>query len=292
MRIGVVILPEYSWAEAAPRWKSLQDRGFAHGWTFDHLAWRTLADHDWFATMPTLAAVAAVTDTLRIGTWVATPTYRHPVTFAKELMTLDNISGGRLIAGFGAGTTGHDARVLGQPVLPPRERMDRLVEFVELVDTLLRQPETTASGQYYDAVSARMNPAGSRSRIPIMIAADGPRGLALAARYDAWVTTGAKTADDDMNSWWRRIAGLAARFDDLTAAAGGDQDPMQRFVNLEAAPRMVLSSVESFVDAAGRAAELGFTDAVVPWPRAEGIYAGDEAVLDAVADLLTDGALR
>lgn len=143
MRVGVVILPQFSWPEARARWASLEQRGFAHGWTYDHLAWRDLADEPWYATIPTLVAAATATSTLRLGTWVASPNYRHPVTTAKDLMTLDDVSGGRLIAAIGAGGLGWDARVLGQDVLRPRERVARLDEFVTLTDLLLRQPDTT-----------------------------------------------------------------------------------------------------------------------------------------------------
>ena len=96
MRVGVVILPQFSWPEARARWRSLEDRGFAHGWTYDHLAWRDLADQPWFGTIPLLTAVAATTTTLRLGTWVLSPNYRHPVPLAKDLMTVDDIAAGRL----------------------------------------------------------------------------------------------------------------------------------------------------------------------------------------------------
>ena len=118
MRVGVVILPQFRWPEARARWKSLEDRGFAHGWTYDHLAWRDLSEQDWFGTIPYLTAAATATSTLRLGTWVTSPNFRHPVTLAKDLMTLDDISGGRFIAGIGAGGTGWDATVLGQGAAP------------------------------------------------------------------------------------------------------------------------------------------------------------------------------
>ena len=123
MRVGVVILPQFSWPEARARWKSLEDRGFAHGWTYDHLAWRDLAEQTWFGTIPTLTAAATATSTLRLGTWVTSPNFRHPVTLAKDLMTLDDISGGRVIVGVGAGGTGWDATVLGQQPLTPGQRV-------------------------------------------------------------------------------------------------------------------------------------------------------------------------
>lgn len=160
IRVGVVILPEFSWREALPRWKSLQDRGFAHGWTYDHLAWRELADGPWYATVPTLAAAAAATDALRLGTWVASPNFRHPVPFAKDLLTLDDISGGRIIAGVGSGGTGWDAEVFGAGPLTTRTRVERFAEWLRLLDRLLREADVTFAGEYFSAVRARTVPAG------------------------------------------------------------------------------------------------------------------------------------
>src|SRR4051812_23484528 len=259
VRVGVVILPQFSWPEARARWASLEQRGFAHGWTYDHLAWRDLADEPWYATVPTLVAAATATTTLRLGTWVISPNYRHPVTTAKELMTLDDISGGRLIAAIGAGGLGWDARVLGQEVLGPRERVTRLDEFVTLTDLLLRQPDTTWTGHHYRARDAKMIPAGSRERIELVVAAAGPRTIRIAARGDGWVTAGPTAAGDDLDRWWSGLADLARVFEDTAAAAGRDPAAMTRMVSLDAAPVQSISSFAAFTDAAGRAAELGFT---------------------------------
>lgn len=292
MRVGVVILPQFRWPEARARWKSLEDRGFAHGWTYDHLAWRDLADQDWFGTIPFLTAAATATSRLRLGTWVTSPNFRHPVTLAKDLMTLDDISGGRLITGVGAGGTGWDATVFGQEVLPPRARADRLDEFVTLLDLLLTQAETTWSGEFFRADSARMIPAGSRQRIPLIVAANGPRTMRTAARADGWATTGPEATGATTEEWWDAVAALVRRFDSTAEQAGRDPAAMGRFLNLDSAPVLSVSSIEAFTDSAGRAAALGFTDVMVHWPRTEGIYAADDRVLDQIADLLTDGELR
>jgi alkanesulfonate monooxygenase SsuD/methylene tetrahydromethanopterin reductase-like flavin-dependent oxidoreductase (luciferase family) len=116
MRVGITLLPELPWAVDRARWQAVEAYGYDHAWTFDHLAWRSLAGSPWFATVPTLTAAALSTTTLRLGTWVATPNFRHPVPFAKELMTLDHLSGGRLNVGLGAGTDGYDATMLGSSV--------------------------------------------------------------------------------------------------------------------------------------------------------------------------------
>lgn len=284
-----MILPQFSWTEARARWLSLEQRGFAHGWTYDHLSWRDLADEPWFGALPTLAAAATATSTLQLGTWVMSPNFRHPVTTAKDLMTLDDISGGRLIAAIGAGGTGWDATVLGQQPLPPRDRVDRLDEFVTLTDLLLRQPDTTWSGRWFAARQAKMIPAGSRDRIPLVVAAAGPRAIRIAARADGWATTGPTTAGLDVDRWWSGLAELVSVFERAARAQGRDPAGMRRMLSVDACPAPAFASFDAFIDAAGRAARLGFTDAVLHWPRSTGVYAGDDAILDRIAGSLVDG---
>jgi alkanesulfonate monooxygenase SsuD/methylene tetrahydromethanopterin reductase-like flavin-dependent oxidoreductase (luciferase family) len=292
MRVGVVILPQYRWPEARARWESLQDRGFAHGWTYDHLAWRDLAEQPWFGTIPTLTAAAAVTDTLRLGTWVSSPNFRHPVTLAKDLMTIDDIATGRLLAGIGAGGIGWDATVLGQSRLTPGQRVDRLDEFVTVLDLLLTQAETSWQGDYFVVDRARMIPSGSRSRIPLIVAANGRRTIEIAAtRADAWATTGPEATDSSVDEWWAAVGELVRRFEATATRAGRDASAIDRYLNLDSAPVLSVSSMDAFTDAAGRAAALGFTDVIVHWPRPDGIYAGDDGILDRIADRLTGGEL-
>jgi len=282
MRIGVVVLPEHRAAEMAARWRALEAMGFDHGWTYDHLAWRDLADDPWFATVPTLTLAAVSTTRLRLGTWVASPNFRHPVPFAKELMSLDDISSGRFVLGVGAGGGGWDAEVLGSPELTPGRRMDRLEEFVELLDLLLRQGETTWSGAWFSAVRARMHPGCvQQPRLPFVVAANAPRGVRLAARLgDGWATTGPAT--DDRQQWWDGVRVAADGFDLALADAGRDPADVDRYLSVDV-PDLAVSSAGHFADVVGLAAGLGFTDVVTHWPRATGPYAGDAGVLQQVA---------
>ncbi|GAB2919238.1 LLM class flavin-dependent oxidoreductase [Rhodococcus aerolatus] len=284
MRVGVVVLPQSRWhgeGGAAQQWRRVEDLGFDHAWTYDHLSWRSLAAQPWFGTVPVLAAAALVTSRVRLGTWVASPNFRHPVTFAKEVMTLDDLSGGRLTLGLGAGGTGFDAEVLGGEMLPARERVDRLAEFTDLLDELLREPVTTRRGERFSAVDARMVPGCVQTpRVPFVLAANGPRAMRVALEHGAgWATTGPAAADD-LDGWWRGVGELAARFDDL---AGGRA--LDRHLNLDSAPRYSLSSLEAYRDAVGRAGDLGFTDVVVHHPRGgdDGVFTGTVDVLEAVA---------
>src|SRR4051794_18190956 len=129
VRVGVVVLPDRRWAEARDRWVGAEELGFDHAWTYDHLAWRSLRDGPWFGAVPTLAAAATATTAIPLGFLVASPNFRHPVAFGREVIALDDVSDGRLILGLGAGGTGWDATVLGQAPVTARERTDRFAEF-------------------------------------------------------------------------------------------------------------------------------------------------------------------
>jgi alkanesulfonate monooxygenase SsuD/methylene tetrahydromethanopterin reductase-like flavin-dependent oxidoreductase (luciferase family) len=290
MRVGIIILPDLPWSQAQQRWRRAESYGFDHAWTYDHLSWRDLVDGPWFDAVPTLTAAATITSRMRLGTLVASPNFRNPVHFAREITALDDVSTGRLLVGVGAGGGGFDATVLGAGELPARARVDRFAEFLELLDVLLREGRATWRGEYYAAVDARSTPGCVQSpRVPFVVAANGPRAIRLAARFgQGWVTTG--TPASDLAAWWRSVAQARGRFDEALAATGRDIDTIDRYLQLDAAPVFSLSSVSTFTDALGRAAELGFTDVVAHWPRAAGWYAGDEAVLEAVAaEVLADG---
>ena len=284
-RVGVVVLPQQRWTQARERWRAVEEMGFDAAWTYDHLAWRDLAEEPWFATVPTLTAAATVTSRVRLGTWVASPNFRHPVPFAKELMTLDDVSDGRLVVGLGAGGTGWDADVLGAPRPTPGQRVRRLDEFCELLDLLLRRPSTTRHGEWFSAVGARMVPGPvQQPRPPFVVAANGPRALRVAARRgDAWATTGVTRPEDGQEAWWRGVGEVVSEFEEALVEAGRRPQDVDRYLNLDSGSVYSLSSREAFADAVGRAAELRFTDVVTHWPREEGVYAGDVRVLEQVA---------
>lgn len=290
MRHGIVILPQQPWTEARHTWQRAEELGFDHAWTYDHLSWRSLADQPWGATIPTLTAAAAVTSTIRLGTFVSSPNFRHPVPFAKDLATLDDVAGGRFLLGVGSGGTGFDAFVLGQEQLTGRERHERFVEFVRGLDALLRF-ETPGSGgisfegEWFTAHEARMvgTPA-QHPRMPFIVAADGPKGLRLVAELaDGWVTLGRES--DDLGGWWASVSELSRRLDDVLAERDRDPRTLDRYLSLDS-HSYALASIGAWDDAVGRAAELGFTDVVTHWPRTEGVYAGSEDVLAEVAGRL------
>ena len=283
VRVGIVILPEYRWLLAEQKWRSAESYGFDHAWTYDHLGWRSLVDGPWFDAVPTLTAAAMATRRIKLGTLVASPNFRHPVPFARSLLSLDDISSGRLLVGVGAGTPrGYDNQVMGGEGLPAKARVDRFGEFLTQLDSLLTEHSTTIAGEYYSSVDARSAPGcAQHPRAPFVVAGNGPRSMGLAVRHgQGWVTTG--KGGDTIEEWWEGVAELSRRFTDLPGSDGLD-----RYLSLDSAPVFSLSSVGYFTEAAGRAAEVGFTDVITHWPRQDGVYAGSQSTLErVVADVL------
>jgi alkanesulfonate monooxygenase SsuD/methylene tetrahydromethanopterin reductase-like flavin-dependent oxidoreductase (luciferase family) len=283
VKYGIVILPEYRWSQAQELWQRAEQYGFDHAWTYDHVGWRDLVDGPWFDAVPTLAAAALVTKTIKLGTHVASANYRHPAVFAREITALDDLAEGRFLLGIGAGGKGYDESVLGTEPLGPRDKVNRYEEFVTLLHAILNNHTTTSSGAYFSVSDARSTPgAFNESGIPFIIAANAPRSIDLAAKYgDGWMTTGAPS--DTLDEWWAAVGANVARFEEAVTAAGRDHTAIPRYLSLDAAPVYSLQSSETFADFVGRAEALRFTDVVAHWPRKSSWYTGDEAVLDEIA---------
>jgi alkanesulfonate monooxygenase SsuD/methylene tetrahydromethanopterin reductase-like flavin-dependent oxidoreductase (luciferase family) len=288
MRFGITILPEHSWSEAEPRWRAAEELGFDHTWTFDHVTWAGLPDSPWFAAVPTLAAAAAVTSRIGLGTFVTSPNNHHPVQLLREVLALDDISGGRLLLGLGTGGD-LDARIMGED-LSLRDRVARFHEFTGLLDRLLREDHVTVDGRFYSARDVRTvpgpvrgpGPAGPGNRVPLVLAANGPRSIRLAAeRGDGWLTYGGAADSDE--DWWQLIAGLCRQVDEALEVTGRDAGSLTRYLNLDSAPTFSLTSPAAFEDAVGRAADLGFTDVITHWPRDGEPFHGAREVLEQVA---------
>ncbi|MET8172532.1 LLM class flavin-dependent oxidoreductase [Streptomyces clavifer] len=290
-RLSTVILPIRRWHDGGrDLWVRAEELGFHAAYTYDHLAWRTFRDGPWFGAVPTLTAAAAATERLRLGTLVTSPNFRHPVTLAKDLITLDDVSDGRITLGIGAGGNGFDATTLrrsDEEPWTPRERADHFDEFVPLLDRLLREPSVTHEGRLYAADGARNIPGCvQRPRLPFAVAATGPRGLKLAARYgQAWVTTGdpklseTGTAEQSVAA----VRGQISRLGAAGEAVGRDVSGLDKILLTGFTPGRPLRSFDAFVDFAGTHFELGFTEIVVHWPVPDSDFAMDDKVFERIA---------
>ncbi|MFH8793900.1 LLM class flavin-dependent oxidoreductase [Streptomyces sp. NPDC017941] len=291
LRLSTVILPVRRWHDGGKeRWQRAEELGFHTAYTYDHLSWRTFRDGPWFGAVPTLTAAAAVTERLRLGTLVTSPNFRHPVTLAKELITLDDVSDGRITLGIGAGGNGFDASTLhraGEEPWTPRERADHFAEFLPLLDRLLTEDSVTYEGERYAAYEARNIPGCvQRPRLPFAVAATGPRGLRLAARHgQAWVTTGdpkiseSGTPEQSLDA----IRGQVDRLGAACAEIGRDIGELGKVLLTGFTPDRPLASFDAFVDFAGRHAALGVDEIVLHWPLPGTDFAADEKLFERIA---------
>jgi alkanesulfonate monooxygenase SsuD/methylene tetrahydromethanopterin reductase-like flavin-dependent oxidoreductase (luciferase family) len=288
VQLGVVILPDQTWGENARRWRTVEALGFDAGWTYDHVWWRTLRDEPWFSAMPVLAAAATVTSTMRIGLSVASPNFRHPVLLAKDAIAVDDVAGGRFVLGVGSGAvTAGDAQVLGGPGLSVAERADRFREFVELTRRLLDEAVVSYSGRWFSASEAWMCRApNQRAHLPLAVAASGPRGIALAAAHgDAWISPGPAnwlggyTADECL----AEAAGQVEQLGRACEEVGRKLSEVERIFIATPMAGNPLASPDACLALAERCAAIGMSHLLVHWPRASGVYAGDEAALERIA---------
>src|SRR3954447_5013760 len=254
-----------SWQESLDRFQLAEDLGFDHAWLVDHLT--PTDDHPErpiHEAWTLLAAIAALTERIRLGGLVTSNTFRNPSLLAKQAVTVDHVSAGRLVLGLGAGWHVDEHRRYGIDLPPPSERVDRLEEAIQIVIALMGADRTTYEGLHYRLDDAPLEPKPvQRPRIPLLIAAHRPRMIRLAARYaDQWDTFPelAGTATDGVTS---SIAERVATFDAACRDAGRDSATVRRSIWTEAEKDVgTPDGFEAFVRA-HRA--LGFTDfSIVP----------------------------
>jgi probable F420-dependent oxidoreductase len=175
------------WTDIAAMARGAEEVGFDSLWLPDHLLFRfpeVYQQGAWDA-WSLLAAVAASTQTIEIGPLVACTSFRNPALMAKMAATIDEISGGRLILGLGAGWHEPEYAAFG---FPYDHRVSRFDEALQVITALLRTGHVDFDGAYYTARDCELRPRGPRPEgLPLLIGGSGPRMLRLAARYgDAW----------------------------------------------------------------------------------------------------------
>jgi len=148
---------------------------------------------DVIEAMTTLAALAARTSRIRLGTLVASATYRHPAVFAKQFAAVDRISAGRAIVGMGAGWQLNEHASYGIELGSIRERVDRFAEYVAVVHSMLANTTTTFEGSYFSTHDAPCDPRPVQAEVPILLGVKGKRRtMAIAAQHasvwNAWTT--------------------------------------------------------------------------------------------------------
>jgi probable F420-dependent oxidoreductase len=230
LKVGVQ-LPEVErdvrWPEYLAMARRAEELGYDSLWYGDHLLYRRPGDPEprgpWECwTM--LAALAAATNRIQLGPLVASTSFHAPAMLAKKAATVDEISGGRLILGLGAGWNETEYRAFGFPF---DHRISRFEEAFTIIRTLLREGAIDFEGEYYSARDCELRPRSSRpGGPPILLGSTGERMLAIAAPYiDSWNSWFADTGNRPEG-----VAPLRARVDAAARAAGRDPAAIERTV--------------------------------------------------------------
>jgi F420-dependent oxidoreductase-like protein len=210
-----------------------------------------------------LTALVGETSRIRLGTLVLGNTYRHPAVVANMAATLDQVSGGRLVLGLGAGWQENEHVAYGIELPPPRERLDRHEEAVQIIRSLLTEEVTNFAGRHYRLSDARCEPRPVQPRLPILMGGSGERrSIPMAGRLA-----------DEWHSWanpdtFSRRCGV---LDDACSAAGRSPDEVRRVTGqqIEVRPHVVddgddiIGPVTHVLDRLGAYDESGADEMIV-----------------------------
>lgn len=225
--------------------------------------------HEVWSVLP---AVAAVTESIRVGPLVSPTSVHHPAILANRAATLDHVSHGRMVLGLGAGWQINEHKAYGIELEPPKARVDRFEEAIQIVRSMLDEDKTTFDGSFYSITDAPSDPSPVQDQLPILVGTSGPRMCRITARFaQEWNTWGGpdKAAESvtvfteacnkvgvDPASKHKSVQALFFFTDDQEQIDGALGGPM--------GDRSVAGSDDRIVEAIGQYAELGFDEMIVP----------------------------
>lgn len=196
LKLGAIVSPfEDPKSGVAPPWGAIKEAaivaeqvGFDTVWVPDELQWESPqwdGPRGWWEGVAVTSAVAEATTTVEVGTWVLSALHRNPGLTVRVAHTIDEISGGRFILGYGAGHAGRQGEAFG---FPPDKTVGRYEEALTIVTDLLRNGESTFGGEYHSTVRQIAAPSGPRpTGIPLLLGGHGPRTMGLAVQHaDIW----------------------------------------------------------------------------------------------------------
>ncbi len=258
LKFGIWFPPSPSWPVLF-EWAQLAEQlGFESVWMVDHFVNPYDPDIAWMDGWSILASLAGCIKRVKIGTLVSNIIYRLPAVIAKQALTVDNISDGRFTLGIGVGSP-YDMshQMTGVDPWPNAERVSRFEEIVNIVDQMLRNPVTTYEGHYYKVTEAVMLPPPiQQPRPPLLIAAESPRMLRIAATFaDNWNTISSFKYSSEESL--RRIRNNNQHLTEQALELKRDPDSITRSLCVGWTNDRPYESIGAFQDFVGRYAEAG-----------------------------------
>ena len=267
-RFGILTFQSGPFAEIVAQWRAAESVGFDVAYVVDTMSLPGLVDYEAWTT---LAALARETSRIRIGTLVTILPFRHPALLAAQAITLDHLSAGRLELGIGAGGEAGDMASVGLDPWPVGELVDRLEDQVRLLDGLMRGERIVARSRFYGATDLQLAVPVQRPRPPLIVAAQGPRTIAIAARLaDGWSSLGGQpvrpAATIPLEAAAKRTKEQNAMLDAACEAIGRDPRSVRRSVLTFRTERDPLSSLDAFDEFTGVYREAGIEEFIFNWP--------------------------
>lgn len=269
----VLLLPNVTFTNLRARVLHLEQLGVDTAALADHFVDWTNPVVPWFETWTSLAALAEATSTIRLTTVVTQIPLRNPAMLARQVLTLDHVSNGRIELGLGTGLTIDPSYAMaGIPNWSTAERVVRFGEYVDLVSRLLANEVTTFDGQYYQVEGAIMNPRPVQSpRPPIMVAGLGPKMMGHAATFaDTWNSLSFLPEFQDQLA---ETKARCAMIDQLCTDRGRDPQTLRRSYTMfdaQARPKggsiVYYESTDRFVEHVEALLALGISDIGLYYP--------------------------
>ncbi len=258
LRIGIGTGNRLPFPELARQWQYIEDLGLDSAWVVDHFIAGDNESTPYLEAWSLIASLGVLTHRIRFGILVSGNTYRNPGLLAKEAVTIDHASNGRVEIGIGAGWMEREHHAYSYEYPSAGTRIEMLEEAVQIIDSLMTDERTTFNGKYYQFQDAPFEPKPLQNpRIPIIIGAFKPKMIALAAKYaDTWNTRG---KPDD-------VAPLADQFRKAAKDAGRNPDDIRMSVYTWTHP---FESEQQFRDTVDAYVKLGFSELVFPMPPEE-----------------------
>jgi len=270
--IGICLpVLQYGPERATPRWSEIrqvalnaEQMGMDTIWIPDELLWRSESQPPagFWDGVSMAGAAAAVTSTIRVGTWVLSALHRNPGIIAKTAETLDEISGGRFIFGLGAGHAGNQAHTFGLPETMVNARWE---EALQIIMPLMRGGAATFEGTFHSAHDLVQQPVGPRpNAIPMLIGGQKAKGMRIAAlNGDIWSTYATE------HSTVEELGPRLQEFEQICAEAGRDPASIGRAAGLSVQPLdasggdhdYISGSAEELADELRKLRDAGYTQA-------------------------------
>lgn len=260
IRFGATIVQVLPFGVLCDDFRFAESIGLDNAWVIDQFEINGAPEVPMLDSWTTLAALAVATERIRIGAMVTNVAMRNPGVLAKSILTVDQISQGRVEAAFGGGFYRAEHEALGIDFLDPAGRGQRFREAVAILDQALRGDTVTHRGDHFRVTNATFRPFPTQApRPPLWVAAQATASLRTAVRHaDVVVTLGesGRGIEESLPAFRVRME----RLDELCVEAGRDPASLRRCYFAGWADEPIFASADATADLIGRYVEAGATD--------------------------------